>query len=98
MTVRVILEDETLDAERYINYVLLFTLKSDNKVSRNSWIYHQDCARPHTHHFSQKSCAHHFPAFIPKARWPSISPDLCPLDSSLWNELGPCDNKNNTDR
>ncbi|CAF4651048.1 unnamed protein product, partial [Rotaria magnacalcarata] len=32
--------------------------------------------------------ADHFPAFIPKIRWPSNSPDLCPFDYSLWNELG----------
>ena len=53
----------------------------------NNWTYQQDGARPHTHHLSQKWCADHFPAFIPKDHWPPNSPDLCPLDYSLWNEL-----------
>ena len=49
-------------------------------------------ARPHTHHLSQKWCADHFPEFIPKNCWPPNSPDLCPLDYSLWNELAEAKN------
>jgi hypothetical protein len=60
----------------------------------NSWTYQQDGARPHTHHLNQKWCADHFPAFIPKNRWPPNSRDLCPLDYSLWNELAAAINWN----
>ena len=35
---------------------------------------------------------HNFPDFIPKSRWPPNSPDLCPLDYSLWTELTNCMN------
>ncbi|CAF1564119.1 unnamed protein product, partial [Rotaria magnacalcarata] len=31
-------------------------------------------------------------AFIRKERWPPNSPDLWPLDYSLWNEPGQCMN------
>jgi hypothetical protein len=53
----------------------------------NNWTYQQDGARPHIYRLSQKWCADHFPAFISKERWPPNSPDLSPLDYSLWNEL-----------
>jgi inhibitor of nuclear factor kappa-B kinase subunit alpha len=87
LTVPVILEEGTMDAERYISDVLPIALKSGNKMLGNNWTYQQDGARPHTHNLSQKWCADHFPDFISKDRWPPNSPDLCPLDYSLWNEL-----------
>jgi hypothetical protein len=87
LTVPVIMENGTMDSERYINDVLPIALKSGNKMLGNNWTYQQDGARPHTHHLSQKWCADHFPDFISKDGWPPNSPDLCPLDYSLWNEL-----------
>ena len=83
----VILKDGTIDHERYIDEVLLIALKSGRKMLGNNWTYQQDGAQPHTQYLSQKWCAEHFPAFIPKNRWPSNSPDLCPSDYGLWNEL-----------
>ncbi|CAF4576408.1 unnamed protein product, partial [Rotaria magnacalcarata] len=71
-----------------IKEVLPIALKSGKKMLGKNWTYQQDGATPHTHHLSQKWCADHFPAFIPKIRWPSNSPDLCLFDYSLWNELG----------
>ncbi len=82
-TVPMIMEEETMDVERYINDVLPIALKSGNKMLENNWTYQQDGARPHTHHLNQKWCADHFSAFIPKNRWPPYSPDLCPLDYNL---------------
>ena len=87
LTEPVILEDGTMDHERYIDEVLPIALKSSNKMLGNNWTYQQDGAQPHTHHLSHTWCAEHFPAFIPKNRWPLNSSDLCPLDYSLWNEL-----------
>jgi len=88
LTEPVIFEDGTMDAKRYIDEVLPIALKSGHKMLGNNWTYQQDGAKCHTHHLSQKWCSEHFPAFIPKNRWPPNSPDLCPLDYSLWNELG----------
>ena len=87
LTPPVIIEAGTIDAERYIDEILPIALKSGNKMLGKDWTYKQDGAKPHTHRFSQKWCADHFPDFISKDRWPPNSPDLCPLDYSLWNEL-----------
>ncbi|CAF1446281.1 unnamed protein product [Adineta ricciae] len=87
LTVPVIMKDGTIDAERYIDEVLPIASKSYNKMLGNNSTYQQDVATPHTHYSSQKWCADHFPDFISKDRWPPNSPELCPLDYSLWNEL-----------
>ncbi|CAF1310759.1 unnamed protein product [Rotaria sp. Silwood1] len=83
LTVPVIFEDGTMDAQKYIKEVLPIALKSGKKMLGNNWTYQQDGATPHTHRLSQKWCADHFPEFIPKIRWSSNSPDLCPFDYSL---------------
>ena len=87
-TAPVILDDGTMNAERYIDEILPIALKYGNKILGSDWTYQQDGARPHKHYLTQKWCEEHFPSFIPKSRWPANSPDLCPLDYSLWNELG----------
>ncbi|CAF3970916.1 unnamed protein product, partial [Rotaria magnacalcarata] len=56
----------------------------------------KDDAKPHTHRLTQEWCAENFPDFNSKERWPPNSPDLCPLDYSLWNDLGQCMNWNRT--
>ena len=94
LTEPVILEDGTMDHERYIDEVLPIALKSGNKMLGNNWMYQQDGAQPHTHRLSQKWCTEHFPSFIPKNCWPPNSPDLCPSDYSLWNELAKAINWN----
>ena len=86
-TAPVIFEEGTMNADKYIKDVLPIALRDGTNMLGDRWTYQQDGARPHTHHLSQKWCEDHLPAFIPKDRWPSNSPDLCPLDYSLWNEL-----------
>ncbi|CAF3169579.1 unnamed protein product [Rotaria sp. Silwood2] len=92
LTTPVILENGTMDAGVYINEVLPIALECGDKMLGSDWTYQQDGARPHTHHLTQEWCAKHFPDFIPKKRWPPNSPDLCPLDYSLWKELAQCMN------
>ncbi|CAF4535860.1 unnamed protein product [Rotaria socialis] len=67
-------------------------LRTPVKLENGTMDAEQDGARPHTHHLTQEWCATHFPDFIPETRWPPNSPDLCPLDYSLWNELAQCMN------
>ena len=99
LTSSVILEDGTMDAERYIEEILPVVLKCGNNRT-----YQQDGARSHIHSLSQRWCADQFPTFIPKNRWPSNSSDLCSLDYSLWNEVAAGDglkhdnNKRNIDQ
>ncbi|CAF2076733.1 unnamed protein product [Rotaria magnacalcarata] len=87
LTELVIIEHGTMNAERYINEVLHIALRSGNRMLGDDWTCQQDGAKPHIHKMVQKWCADHFPSFISKDRWPPNSPDLCPLDYSLWNEL-----------
>lgn len=41
----------------------------------------------HSHHLSQKWCRDNFPSFIDRDGWPPNSPDLNPLDYSIWDQL-----------
>ena len=81
------MDKTSVNHEVYIKDVLPVALKFGNKMLVDNWVYQQDGATPHTHQLSQDWCAQHFPSFIPKDRWPAKSPDLNPLDYSIWNEL-----------
>lgn len=87
LTPLVILDKGTVDHERYIKEVLPVAFRYGNKVFGNDWTFQQDGAKPHTHHLSQEWCQKHFPSFIDKDHWPPNSPDLNPLDYSIWDEF-----------
>ncbi|CAF2156095.1 unnamed protein product [Rotaria magnacalcarata] len=92
LTTPIILKNGTMDAKVYINKILPIALKCGDKMLGSNWTYQQDGAKPHTHHLTREWCGKHFPDFIRKERWPPNSPDLWPLDYSLWNEPGQCMN------
>ena len=81
-----------MNADVYINEVLPIALECGDKMLGSNWTYQQDSAKPHVHYLTQEWCGKHFHDFICKKRWPPNSPDLCPLDYSLWNELAQCMN------
>mgnify|MGYP006892794151 CR=1 FL=1 len=83
LTMPLILEDGTMDAERYINEALPVPLKSGDKMFGNNWTCQQDGARPHIHSLSKKLCVNHFSPFIPANRWPPNSLDLYQLNYSI---------------
>ena len=87
ITPLVIFEEGILDHDRYIKEVLPVALKYGNKIFSNDWAFQQDNARPHIHHLTQKWYRDHFPSSIDKDHRPSNSPDLNPLDYSIWDEL-----------
>lgn len=87
VTPLVILDKGTVDHERYIKKVLPVALKYGNKMFGDQWTFQQDGAKAHTHHLSQQWCRDNFPDFIVAGRWPPNSPDLNPLDYSVWEEL-----------
>ena len=87
VTPLVILDEGTVDHSCYIEKVLPVALKYGNEVFGNDWIFQQDGAKPHQHHLTQQWCRDNFPSFIDKNRWPPNSPDLSPLDYSIWDEL-----------
>ena len=51
------------------------------------WIFQQDSAPSHKAKTTQTWCTENFPSFISSAEWPPYSPDLNPLDCSLWSIL-----------
>ena len=87
LTTAVIFENETINAEVYINEILPIALECGNKMLGSNWTYQQDSARPHIHHLTQEWCVRHFPDFICKKGSPPNSPDLCLVDYSLWNNV-----------
>ncbi|CAF2066189.1 unnamed protein product [Rotaria magnacalcarata] len=87
ITPLVIFDEETVDHACYIEKVLPEALEYGNKVFGNDWIFQQDGAKPHQHYLTQQWCRNSFPSFIHKDCWPPNSPDLNPLDYSIWDEL-----------
>lgn len=51
------------------------------------WIFQQNTAPAHKAKKVQKWCRSHFPGFISKEEWPPYSPDLNPMDYSVWSIL-----------
>ncbi|CAF2046656.1 unnamed protein product [Rotaria magnacalcarata] len=87
ITPLVIFDEGTVNHACYIEKVLPVALKYGSKVFGNDWIFQQDGAKPHQHYLTQQWCLNNFPSFIDKDRWPPNSPDLNPLDYSIWDEL-----------
>jgi inhibitor of nuclear factor kappa-B kinase subunit alpha len=51
------------------------------------WVFQQDSAPAHRAKATQDWCKTHFPDFIASAEWPPYSPDLNPMDYSVWSIL-----------
>ena len=54
LTTPVILDNGTLNREKYIEYVLLVVLKCGNEMMGSDWPYQQDGSTAHTHHLRQR--------------------------------------------
>ena len=51
------------------------------------WTFQQDGATSHTANVAQKWCTEHIFRFWYKEIWPPCSPDLNPMDFSVWSIL-----------
>jgi hypothetical protein len=83
----VIIEKGTINHQRYIDEILSIALEDGRKLMGNEFTFQQDGATAHTDHHTQKWCEDYFLDLWPASRWPPNSPDLNPLDYSIWNEL-----------
>ena len=59
---------------------------SKKHFGKSEWVFQQDSA-PQRAKTVQTWCAKNFPDFISWNQWPPSSPDLNPMDFSIWNIL-----------
>lgn len=78
-----------VDTHYYINEILKKTLLpwANSHFKGAHLTFQQDSAPAHSAKMTQNWCAAHLPDFIPSSEWPSNSPDLNPLDFSVWSVL-----------
>lgn len=60
---------------------------SQQHFGNQPWIFQQDSAPSHRARSVQQWCRDNFPGFISSKEWPPYSPDLNPMDYSLWSIL-----------
>jgi transposase len=83
----VIIEEGTINHQQYIRKILPLALQDGQKLMGDEFTFQQDGAPAHKDHHTQTWCKDNFWNFWPSSRWPPNSPDLNPLDYSIWYEL-----------
>ena len=78
-----------INQETYENNILQNILLpwSQKHFKKKHWTFQQDSAPAHKANKTQQWCHNNLPDFISKGDWPSYSPDLNPLDFSVWSIL-----------
>ena len=83
----VFLGNESVTHKKCIDEVMPVAQKFGNQHFGKDLTFQQDGATAHTASPTQQWCKEHLPSFIQKKRWSSNSPDLNPLDYSVWNDI-----------
>ena len=60
---------------------------SNEHFGDQQWTFQQDSAPAHRPKTVQQWCVSHFLGFISARKWPPYSPDLNPMDYSVWSVL-----------
>uniref|UniRef100_A0A7I4Y142 DDE_3 domain-containing protein n=1 Tax=Haemonchus contortus TaxID=6289 RepID=A0A7I4Y142_HAECO len=78
-----------VDSKTYLKSVLEKEVLpwAQSHFGNRTWTYQQDSAPAHRSKVVQDWCATHFPDFISSKDWSPNSPDLNPLDYSVWSVL-----------
>ena len=76
-----------LNSERYVLDILEGCLLpwAEQHFKDEPWTFQQDLAPSHGSKFTQSWILRKIPSFISKEDWPARSPDLNPLDYSIWS-------------
>ena len=81
-------KDYRLNGQSYLNQLLPFYQQEGNRLfGHQNWGFQQDNASSHSDHHVQQWCKKNFKFFISKERWPPNSPELNPLDYSIWTHI-----------
>lgn len=78
-----------INAQMYLSEVLEAVVKpwAESHFKDTRWTFQQDSAPSHKAKTVQEWCKLNFPDFIASDQWPSYSPDLNPMDFSIWGIL-----------
>ena len=76
-----------LSTDLYEPVLEFYKREGDRLFENHDWGFQQDGASAHTSHESQERCKKLFEWYIPKDRWPPNTPELNPMDYSVWNEI-----------
>ena len=73
----------------YLTQILQRVVEPWSKAhfGNRKWFFQQDSASAHKAREVQDWCRVHFPGFIESGEWPPYSPDLSPMDFSVWSIL-----------
>jgi transposase len=79
---------ERLNGKMYFEKLLPFYKEEGNRLfGHQNWGFQQDGASSHTDHRAQAWCKKNFKFFISQQKWPPNSPELNPLDYSIWDRI-----------
>ena len=78
-----------VNSQNYLNDILVKEVLPWSRAhfAGRNWTFQQDSAPAHKAKVVQDWCKNNFPAMITSAEWPPYSPDLNPLDFSVWSVL-----------
>ncbi|VDP13493.1 unnamed protein product [Heligmosomoides polygyrus] len=78
-----------INKDEYQKTILEDVLKpwADAHFGNDRWCFQQDSAPAHKARTTQEWCKRELPDFIAHEDWPSNSPDLNPLDFSVWSVI-----------
>ena len=82
-------EKAKINSKVYIEKILQPMIASANVHfgDETLWTFQQDGATAHTANITQSWCRENLPRFWSKEKWPPCSPDLNPMDFSIWSVL-----------
>ncbi|CAF1221231.1 unnamed protein product [Didymodactylos carnosus] len=79
---------ERLNGQTYRDQLLPFYKEEGDRLfGHKNWSFQQGEASSHKDNKAQKWCKNNFKFFIPKEKWPPNSPELNPLDYSIWDNI-----------